>query len=264
MWKSYLPLGILAVLIVAIMGMAAHAYPSSEAQNKSAAQAAVLAWVAEHNTSQGTHDAGNAQQPPFWREVIAWPDGVTALALIFTLICIAWQATLMRISVGNAEEASKRELRAYLTVIIGAAQPQIRRPDAEGGDLRFETRPIVKNTGHTPAKNIRCLARAAILPVPLPRTKHLPEEGDADREGNFIGAHQDAHLCAIVDGFCRDEDVARIKMGFGAEGALYVWGLVTYDDVFGDKHYTRFCQQIYWDLKDTVFGTYISGRNETD
>jgi hypothetical protein len=54
------------------------------------------------------------------------------------------------------------------------------------------------------------------------------------------------------------------KLTSGTRG-LYVWGLVTYEDVLGDSHYTRFCQQIYWTGDDgkIVRGLYVPGRNES-
>jgi len=75
-------------------------------------------------------------------KIFAWPEGVTALAVLFTLFFIAWQALLMRQSVSASDEVSKRELRAYLTVVIGDATFQERRDEAKGGDLKFECRPL--------------------------------------------------------------------------------------------------------------------------
>jgi hypothetical protein len=70
-------------------------------------------------------------------------------------------------------------------------------------------------------------------------------------------------MTAVVDGFIADEDVESIKHGGGDKG-LYVWGRVTYEDVFGEEHYTRFCQLIFWDLDNTTRGLYIPGRNDAD
>lgn len=70
-------------------------------------------------------------------------------------------------------------------------------------------------------------------------------------------------MTAVVDGFCADKDVDSIKYAKGDTG-LYVWGRVTYEDVFGEKHFTQFCQHIYWDLGDNVRGHYIPGRNDAD
>lgn len=197
------------------------------------------------------------------RAILVWPEGVTALAVLLTLFFIAWQALLMRQSVSASDEVSKRELRAYLTVIIGSGIFQQRRPEAKGGDLKFESRPLIINTGRTPARNITHKARAAIMALPLPKGVNLPDAPDEGVGGNILGPQQNAYMRAVVDGFCADKEVDSVKYGTGNKG-LYVWGRVTYDDVFGTSHYTQFCQHIYWDLDGTIRGHYIPGRNDAD
>jgi hypothetical protein len=111
-------------------------------------------------------------------KILAWPEGVTALAVLFTLFFIAWQALLMRQSVFASDEVSKRELRAYLTVVIGTACFQQRRDEDKGGDLKFESDPLLVNTGRTPARNMTFKARAAIMQIPLPQGINLPDAPD--------------------------------------------------------------------------------------
>ena len=195
------------------------------------------------------------------RLILAWPEGVTALAVLFTLFFIAWQALLMRQSVSASDEVSKRELRAYLTVVIGGATFQERRDEDKGGDLKFECLPVLVNTGRTPARNVTFKARAAIMPIPLPQGINLPDAPDEGVGGSILGPQQNANMFAVVDGFCADKDVESIKYAKEGKG-LYVWGRVTYEDVFGENHFTRFCQHIYWDLGDNIRGHYIPGRND--
>lgn len=197
------------------------------------------------------------------RMILGWPEGVTALAVLFTLFFIAWQALLMRQSVSASDEVSKRELRAYLTVIIGLATFQERRDEDKGGDLKFDCRPVLVNTGRTPARNITFKARAAIMPIPLPQGINLPDAPDEGIGGSILGPQQNANMFAVVDGFCADKEVDSIKYFKGDKG-LYVWGRVTYEDVFGENHFTLFCQHIYWNLGDKVLGHYIPGRNNAD
>jgi len=167
----------------------------------------------------------------------------------------------MRETVSAADDVAKRELRAYLAVVIGSAIYQERRADSKGGDLKFECRPLLVNTGKTPARKITFKARAAVMGVPLPKGINLPDAPDEDEGGSILGPQQNANMFAIVDGFCADKEVESIKHGVGDKG-LYVWGRVTYEDAFGEEHFTQFCQRIYWDLKDNVRGHYIPGRND--
>jgi hypothetical protein len=129
--------------------------------------------------------------------------------------------------------------------------------------LRFQCNPLIVNTGQTPARNIVFKVQAAILPNPLPKDKHLPDTPDAGAGTSILGAKQNAEMNAVVDGFCADKDVKDIKSAAGDQ-ALYTWGRITYEDVFGDKHSTLFCQHIYWDRKNNVRGLYIPGRNDAD
>jgi hypothetical protein len=174
--------------------------------------------------------------------LIGWPEGVTTLAVLLTLFFIAWQAILMRQTVTASEEASKRELRAYLTVVIGDATYQERRDPDKGGDLMFECRPMLLNTGRTPARKITFKAGAAVMASPLPKEVHLPDSPDEGVGDSIMGPQQNAFMSAVVDGFRPDNEVLGIKQGIGNK-ALYVWGRVTYQDVFGETHFTQFCQQ---------------------
>ena len=122
--------------------------------------------------------------------------------------------------------------------------------------------PLV-NTGRTPARKIKFKARSAVLAAPLSKETYLPEEPDDGIGDSILGPQQSANMFATVDGFRPDTEVEAIKHGIGDKG-LYVWGRVTYEDAFGDSHVTRFCQHIYWDLKDNIRGHYIPGRNDAD
>jgi hypothetical protein len=166
-------------------------------------------------------------------------------------------------TVSDSAEVSKIELRAYLTVVIGAAIFQVRRDADKGGDLMFDCRPLLVNTGKTPARNITYKARAAVMPVPLPKDVKLPEAPDVDSGGSILGPQQNANMFAMVEGFRPDNEVQDVKFGVGDKG-LYVWGRVVYEDIFGEIHFTRFCQRIFWDMQGNVRGNYIPGRNDAD
>jgi hypothetical protein len=198
-----------------------------------------------------------------WRTVLAWPQGAATVGVLLTLFFIAWQAILMRQSVSAADEASKRELRAYLTVVIGSALFQQRRAQNKGGDLKFECRPLLVNNGRTPARKIVFKARAAIMPIPLPKETNLPDAPDEGIGGNILGAGHNAYMFAVLEGFCADNEVEEIKKGAGTKG-LYTWGRITYEDIFGESHFTLFCQHIYWDLDGKVRGHYVPGRNDAN
>jgi hypothetical protein len=54
----------------------------------------------------------------------------------------------------------------------------------------------------------------------------------------------------------------------GAHGrAFYYWGIVEYDDAFGDSHMTEFCHRIFFSPDPDkpgqykVVGKYVAGKN---
>jgi hypothetical protein len=173
----------------------------------------------------------------------------------------ARSADAMENIVATIEAGNKAVMRAYLTVIVGTPIYQQRRPGQS--DLKFEGRPHLVNTGNTQARKVRIRIKGAILPSPLPDdfVFPLPEEvagtGDAT-----VAAHQMYIMSGIVEDFVPDAEVASIKEGVGR--CLYVWGLVTYEDIFGDRHTTRFGQQITWLPNNQAFGYYVPGENDAD
>lgn len=152
----------------------------------------------------------------------------------------------------------RQQMRAWLTVIIGGGIYQERDKN-----LKFDARPLILNTGLTPARNVRYQIKAAVLPIPLPPEFDFPlPEKDLGAGGNCIGAHQSAQMVAIVDDYVRDEIIEDIKAG--KDVGLFNWGLVTYDDVFGGSHKTEFCQQVTWQPDGKIFGFYTPGHNDSD
>jgi hypothetical protein len=258
-----LPIILLGVTLVAIVCVSFYTDPRNQNEQNSAGNSLPSASISKSYTSDPTQEEYASGQTPIWRMLLAWPEGVTTLAVLLTLFFIAWQAILMRQTITASEDVAKRELRAYLTVVIGAAFFQQRRSDADGGDLRFECRPLIVNTGQTPARNVTFKARAAIMQMHSVKNAHLPEDPDEGFGGSIIGSQQNATMSAVVEDYCADDEVDSIKYARG-DKCLLAWGRVTYEDVFGEEHFTRFCQGIYWDLQNNVRGNYIPGRNDAD
>jgi hypothetical protein len=174
----------------------------------------------------------------------------------------ARSATAME-GIATAIQTGNREvMRAYLTVVIGSAIYQERR---EGqSDLKFEARPHLVNTGNTPARKVHFRIQADILPVPIPDDFGfpLPEEPMKSAGGGTVGAHHTNIMGGTVKDFVPDAEVAAIKEG--TQRALCVWGLVSYEDIFGDAHTTKFGQLLTWLPNNTLFGYYLLGQNDGD
>ena len=160
-------------------------------------------------------------------------------------------------------KGNKAVTRAYLTVIVNRAVFQ-----QKGGpgqiDFKWQGVPKVLNTGLTTARKVKIRISADILPNPVPADFNFPLSEPSSQEADqTIGAHQGAEL---MGGFANkvvpENEVAAIKEGNGR--SLCVWGIIKYEDIFGDAHTTKFGQQLFWWPDNNVHGLYIPGQNDAD
>jgi hypothetical protein len=151
----------------------------------------------------------------------------------------------------------RKQMRAYLTVVVGGGIPQSRE-----SNLKFDARPLLVNAGPTPARNVRYRIKAAILPIPIPRDFDDAIGIEKEEGGNMMDAHQNAQMMGVVEDYVPEDQIEDIKIGKGP--GMYAWGTVTYEDVFGERHTTKFCQQLTWLPNGNVFGYYVAGRNDAD
>jgi hypothetical protein len=109
---------------------------------------------------------------------------------------------------------------------------------------------------------VRVRITAQIVPTAKAETftYTLPEE--IAKAPAVAAPHQTYILSAMVKDFVSDADIPIIKQGGGK--ALTVWGVVTYDDIFGQSHTTKFAQWLFWYPNQVVYGLYIPGQNDMD
>jgi hypothetical protein len=164
---------------------------------------------------------------------------------------IAASSEVARASVNSINQ----QMRAYLVVDIGSAVYQDR-----ANNKKFQAIPSIVNAGLTPAHKVSFIARAAILPNPLPDDFAFPLP-DAPSGTSVIGPRQTITICPIVDDFCDDGDVEAIKAGNQGQG-LYTWGVFTYEDIFGKPQYAKFCQLYTWFPDGKTWGYFANRHNE--
>jgi hypothetical protein len=153
------------------------------------------------------------------------------------------------------------QLRAYVNGSTGPSVYQD-RPNK----LRFRGAVNLTNTGPTPAHKVVHRVNAGILPVVLPQPQDfvllLAAE---DTPEIMIPPHSlPIGIGFTIPDYIDDAAVENIKRGAGTH-YLYVWGLVGYEDAFGEKHETRFCQAVTWiptTPKETPNAFFIPGRNK--
>ena len=141
-------------------------------------------------------------------------------------------------SIGRAQRfLGEAQLRANVSVLVGG----FARLQHETG-LRFETQPLMRNTGHTAARNLRWRVRCAVLPNPIPKGFRFPIP--APQEGSaLLPPGETITMTAIMEGMVNDELVYPAAANASGWG-FFVWGYVIYEDIFRHTHRTTFCQQI--------------------
>lgn len=133
-----------------------------------------------------------------------------------------------------AAETSRRQLRAYVSVLGISTQNAFEKNMSSS--LNY------KNVGQTPALGLRTLTDVVIIPssgsdVKPPRTYSTSYDGD-DEAGVALGGEIVASDPVNNRAF-KEADLVEFRAG----SKLYVvWGVIYYSDVFGKKHYTRFCR----------------------
>lgn len=175
-------------------------------------------------------------------------DDPTAIATfaLFAVTFMLWRATLGLVK--GAEKTARQQLRAYLSVTIGSAvyQDSAKR-------LRFEAKPMIINAGQTPAYKVRYESKAEIIPDSLVTGYSFTPPSTSQMSQSSIGPRENRYMSAIVQNTVPKKDIKAIKDGNGQ--ALWVWGVVHYEDIFGDPHFTEFCQRLVW-LGDQIYGIY--------
>jgi hypothetical protein len=156
-------------------------------------------------------------------------------------------------SVATVKDVSARQMRAYVSVVVGIAIYQ-----EKDRNLKFEARPIIINTGHTPAHDLGFQATAGVMPNPFPDDFAFPIP-EQRLGAAMLGPQQNFVMKVIATDFVDEAEVPAIKAGDGK--SLCVWGLVTYTDAFGVERETRFSQVLAW-LKDgSLAGHYTQQHN---
>jgi hypothetical protein len=175
----------------------------------------------------------------------------------------ARSANAMEEIADKIEAGNKAVMRAYLTVNIGGGSYQETNRVGQI-DVKFGVSPTVANTGNTPARRVRIRTKAALFPSILPDNFSYDDLGpETETPYATVAAHQSYTIHALLDDVVPDADVARIKVGDGQH--LHAWGTITYEDIFGDLHTTKFGQWIVFiPPNNQVLGWYTPGQNDAD
>jgi hypothetical protein len=153
-------------------------------------------------------------------------------------------------------EIFAKQMRAYLSVEGGTAW-------AQTATALFQGVPVITNNGLTPARNVCFRVLAGILDGTT-GPPGLPEIGDLIINDMAIAPRQRFTALSPVVPRVSDEDADLIAKG--ATRRLFVWGRITYDDVFDGHWTTNFCLSYhFWTLdgKLQVGSTFSPRHNDS-
>jgi hypothetical protein len=161
--------------------------------------------------------------------VVALTGGILVANFLLVLTVI--------LQIRDGRKSSERQLRAYIMSVVGVG---FRQGGTRG--LRFEFRPILLNTGQTPAYDAHIINGIRLL---------SPQEAESydfrlqNMPGSVatLGPRQDRFTQAIFERRLSKAELREYRLGVRK---LYVFGTITYRDAFRKHRYTNFCYSIAW------------------
>lgn len=128
-----------------------------------------------------------------------------------------------------ARDTSKRQLRAYLTV----AKAEI-EGFGEGGVLVYTLR--AENSGQTPAHGVTWTNWIKMIELPEKEDDFIEPPGDTPQSNSVVGSGKPL-LCTAI---WAKLDVGTYDKLMRKEKAVFLFGHIVYQDVFGDKRETQY------------------------
>jgi hypothetical protein len=165
-------------------------------------------------------------------------------------------------TIAQMGDTAERQLRAYMTINGGKIFCESRY-----GGWWLEWHPVITNVGQTPAYGVRVYTMADIRPVPLPGDTDLIgelEPGEGSR--STVGPGGSVFPAANLNGPISDSELEQLKARENRRRgeAFYVWGRVTYRDIFQKERHTNFCMLADWDNAGKPIGKSAPQYNEAD
>jgi hypothetical protein len=168
---------------------------------------------------------------------LLWVEKFHDSLLVFGTLVLAVGVVFQ---IHDARASSERQLRAYIVVMPGGVIRQSRRRN-----LRFELRPVVKNTGQTPAYKVRISGHAVVRSAILgPDEDYSADQFGPSPSIMTLGSGQEMISFSVLDHFVSKGDLRSLMRGDRLR--LYVYGTVYYEDTFGNERRTNFNYGIVW------------------
>jgi hypothetical protein len=184
----------------------------------------------------------------------------TFIVAFLALGVSTYQGCLTRRAVRNSEDSLRLDQRAW----VGAVE--IDNPSLLDGTRHVYLKQgaaaffnvVITNTGKTPALKVGTLINWLILPSATPFS---PVSGSTTGHPSLTVIQPQMRLTLTTR--MENEQVSRERISALASGShnLYLFGEISYVDIFGDQHRTKFCAMLTPNLD--AFGS-CNSHNEAD
>jgi hypothetical protein len=159
-----------------------------------------------------------------FKEWISDPNRVLAICTIF-LVFVGCGALFI------SRDTEKRQLRAYVT-------PSNIKSDGTGSVLNIGF--TVENFGQTPAKNCSIRGDAKVLPFPLPHRYIFQIPNAPFKQKTRVDPKIVSPSFVEMKYVLSDAHGVEI-LANDSSNRIYMFGVITYEDIFNDPHITNFC-----------------------
>jgi hypothetical protein len=196
-----------------------------------------LLWKATVRLGRDAKETSERQSQEMQKSIAEATRAATAMEGVAAAAGVSASASTE--SVATLREVTAKQMRAYLSVVMNGGFFQERDKG-----FYFGVNPLLLNSGNTPAHSIRYWAKAGVYEFPLPDYFDFPNGEDSVVSSFALGPHQTVVLNARLLDFVDDREAQEIKDGKNRR--IYIWGKVSYVDVFGQERFTKFSHNIVW------------------
>jgi hypothetical protein len=196
----------------------------------------VISWIRPPIQNRGQQrEYTQADVGPFVRAFNkAIDDPVTAGILIANFLLVV--AVLHQVR--ESRKSSEAQLRAYIVSGVGS---QYRQGMQRG--FKFEFRPVILNSGLTPAYAVRSVSRARFMSAAEAANFdfRVPDPGSTSEV--TLGPRQDRFIHTVYERQLSKAELRQYKRG---EKFFFVYGTTWYRDAFDRPRYTNHCYFVMW------------------
>jgi hypothetical protein len=166
---------------------------------------------------------------------------LTGTLAVFTLILLVFTKK----QVSDIEGSSKKQLRAYISVLT----PRLGKDSIRSNPLKVAF--IMKNSGHTPAYDVRDFTQLRIVSTKEADNMPDPHYFKVGEYHQVVGPNVETLVWKQTDG------EPRSHLGLSpTEYRVFLYGKIEYEDIFGANHWTTFCYQYQWWIEGGQFYLY--------